>query len=123
MKAGTELSLQAVAARHTAVAPDLKHVSAECFLAEILIFHHAKEPTVVSKAEFRINFKGLVQSFSVALDIINMPDDLITCRRVLALFYVNCDIISSGSQSTSSYTNRDNSFLIRGTWKKVRNGL
>jgi hypothetical protein len=61
---------------------NLKHVSAEFFLAEVFSFTWAAEPDAVIKAEFQVNSEGKVGRFGTTADFLDMPDTMIWFERV-----------------------------------------
>lgn len=60
---------------------NLRHVSAEFFLAEVSLFMWAPEPEAIVKAEFQLNVDGTVARFGAAVDFADMPGTLMWFER------------------------------------------
>ena len=60
---------------------NLKHVSADHFLAELFVFTCAPEPDAVIKVEFQVNAEGRVARFGATVDFADMPDTMIWFER------------------------------------------
>ncbi|EXJ94611.1 hypothetical protein A1O1_03007 [Capronia coronata CBS 617.96] len=78
---GPQSALRAVAEGLVKVVLNLRHVTGEYFVANLILFTHGTEPVAALKAQFQLDVQGRVNEFGAELDFLSGGGKMIWFKR------------------------------------------